>query len=49
MEKNTKAVKAKKGSKEVAATDPRDVKAKALAQALAKIEKIGRASCRERV
>ena len=39
MEKNTKAVKAKKGSKEVAATDPRDVKAKALAQALAKIEK----------
>ena len=39
MEKNTKAVKAKKGSKEVAATDPRDVNAKALAQALAKIEK----------
>lgn len=39
MEKNTKAVKAKKGGKDAAPADPRDVKAKALAQALAKIEK----------
>ena len=39
MEKTSKTTKGKKASKDTAATDPRDVKAKALAQALAKIEK----------